>query len=119
MTDLDELEALAKAGIVRKLEWPAELQRGQQVRSGGGLISYAIEFFGGTEWEDRNIYRWTRASVSWSNPLCSYTEAKAAAQADYAKVILSAINQPLGSMLERFACDECAAAIRALQAGEV
>ncbi len=82
---------LALRPSVKKLEWPPEIRRGQRVMSGYGLIQYTICHYGGTDPNGGTVYRWAAQNEGWHGPLFSYEDARAAAQADYERRILSAL----------------------------
>lgn len=75
---------------VKPLEWPVLCKRGRRVNCApSSLVSYCIAHYGGDG--DGTIYRWGKAHSPWSEPFGTYEEAKASAQADYEKRILSAL----------------------------
>jgi hypothetical protein len=75
-------ELFAMAVKVKPLIWPKACEKGLRVHS-SGLLPYTISNSG--------IYRWARAGGEWSWGFDSYEEAKASAQENYAKRILSAL----------------------------
>jgi len=73
---------------VKPLEWPATCRLGRRVHTdGSNLATYTIAHYG-------SIYRWASDMGSWSDPLATYDEAKAAAQADFESRIRSALVTP-------------------------
>lgn len=82
------IETELPAVKVKALEWPSECPRGRRV-SGNGLVVYCIAHYGGGIGDP--IYRWAAPLSSWSKPFYSFDEAKAGAQADYERRILSAL----------------------------
>lgn len=93
MTKRDELIALGGVGVkVKPLEWPPRCPRGQRVHNRPALVNYTIAHYGGDVGDA--IYRWAEAHSPWSDPLPTYEAAKAAAQADYERRILSALEAP-------------------------
>lgn len=85
---------------VKPLRWAPECPRGQRVYGRGtGFdgVEYAIVHYGGDVGDA--IYRWAPPKGAWSEPFATYGEAKAAAQADYERRIMSAL-EPISASLE-------------------
>ncbi len=78
---------------VKPLEWPPRCPLGQRVHNRPALVNYTIAHYGGDVGEP--VYRWAEAHSPWSEPLQSYEAAKAAAQADFERRILSALAHPV------------------------
>lgn len=82
--------------VVNGLRWPPECPRGQRVHGRGAPfdgVEYCIAHYGGSHGDD-TVYRWAAPKSKWSEPFDSFDAAKAAAQADYDKRILSALASP-------------------------
>lgn len=107
MTELAPLsDGLVKLEqIVKPLQWPDTLRRGQRVRSGHGLLGYTIAYYGGDSPTGPVIYRWAADEGAWSvpfQPFQTYDQAKAAAQAHYNEAVASALNlDPILSEIKR------------------
>lgn len=84
--------ACGQAVAVEPLIWPGTITRGQRVHNKPALVNYTIAYYGGDVGDP--VYTWAEAHSPWSEPLPTYEAAKAAAQADYERRILSALSQP-------------------------
>lgn len=105
MADLVDAWNRRPATTVKPLEWDREPRRGQRARAIGLGLKYEIAFYAGDF--GPAIYRWAGDNSPWSEPFKDFASAKAAAQADYERRVLSEIQiaSPAGERI-RSAQDE-------------